>query len=40
MMMIREHFERDMDKLKKKVLMMGSLVEEAISFNKGSVNKK
>lgn len=33
MRMIREHFERDMDKLKKKVLMMGSLVEEAISFS-------
>jgi len=31
--MIRENFEKDMDKLKKKVLMMGSLVEEAISFS-------
>ena len=30
--MIREHFERDMDKIKKKVLMMGSLVEESLSF--------
>ena len=30
--MIREHFEKDMDRLKKKVLMMGSLVEESISF--------
>lgn len=31
--MIRENFEKGMDKLKKKVLMMGSLVEEAISFS-------
>lgn len=30
--MIREHFEKDLDRLKKKVLMMGSLVEESISF--------
>ena len=30
--MLRENFEKDMELLKKKVLMMGSLVEESISF--------